>query len=212
MQRKPTYGVFTNNKTQKKLVYYPCPKNANTSIKMFLVKHLKIENKFEYRDDVPRYLRKPDRHYILPSISSFLTNYVKFHKIKAHYKMCVIRDPIERFISAYENRILFHKDSNFLNMSVNEIIEEMSNKNFKNRHFIPQNYFLGNNLKYYTHIYTLQTLNLLKYEINKFFNSEIDFPHLQKNKKDKTTVLTKYQISKLMDIYAEDYNILHNYI
>ena len=28
-----TYAVFTNKTTKKKLIYYPCPKNGNTSAK-----------------------------------------------------------------------------------------------------------------------------------------------------------------------------------
>lgn len=97
------YLILNNFKTNKKLVYYPVPKNANTSIKMFLAMHLKIDNKFEYRDDIPRFKRKLDKYYKKPSISALLPSYTKFQKVIADYKICIIRNPIERFISAFEN-------------------------------------------------------------------------------------------------------------
>ena len=46
-----TYAVFTNKTTKKKLIYYPCPKNANTSTKMFFAKHLNINNHYLFLGD-----------------------------------------------------------------------------------------------------------------------------------------------------------------
>ena len=42
---KSTYAVFKNAE-EKSLIYYPCPKNGNTSAKLFLAKHLGVEDKF----------------------------------------------------------------------------------------------------------------------------------------------------------------------
>ena len=51
------YGIFTNHNDEK-LAYYPCPKNANSSAKLFFAKHLKIEDKFLFLgDEKPRYLQ-----------------------------------------------------------------------------------------------------------------------------------------------------------
>ena len=36
------YGIFKNKNTNKTIVYYPCPKNANTSAKLFF---LRLQNK-----------------------------------------------------------------------------------------------------------------------------------------------------------------------
>ena len=43
--KKIKYGIFKNKKTNKTLVYYPCPKNANTSAKLFFAKHLGIDKR-----------------------------------------------------------------------------------------------------------------------------------------------------------------------
>ena len=46
-----TYAVFTNKVTKKKLIYYPCPKNANTSAKMFFAKHLNVDQHYLFLGD-----------------------------------------------------------------------------------------------------------------------------------------------------------------
>lgn len=46
MNKEITYAVFQNKKTRKKLVYYPVAKNANSSAKLFLLKHIKADDKF----------------------------------------------------------------------------------------------------------------------------------------------------------------------
>ncbi len=50
------YAIFENKNNGKKLIYYPCPKNANTSAKLFFARHLGIENKFVFlSDNIPQY-------------------------------------------------------------------------------------------------------------------------------------------------------------
>ena len=45
------------NKIKETLIYYPVPKNANTSIKSIFASIMGIEDKFEYREDIPRFKR-----------------------------------------------------------------------------------------------------------------------------------------------------------
>ena len=52
---KKDYLVFINKKTKKKLAFYPVAKNANTSAKLFLIRHLGIEEKFFYIENIPRH-------------------------------------------------------------------------------------------------------------------------------------------------------------
>ena len=47
------YGIFTNTKKNKTLCYYPVPKNANTSAKLFFAKHLGIEDRLVYIEKPP---------------------------------------------------------------------------------------------------------------------------------------------------------------
>ena len=70
-----SYGLFTNTKKNKTLCYYPVPKNANTSAKLFFAKHLKIEDRFIFLgDDQPRH--KQDRSIYLRENKIPLSNWL----------------------------------------------------------------------------------------------------------------------------------------
>ena len=45
-EKNSQYAIFTNKNTKRKLVYYPVAKNANSSAKLFLLKHIKADDKF----------------------------------------------------------------------------------------------------------------------------------------------------------------------
>ena len=58
MNKEITYAVFQNKKTGKKLVYYPVAKNANSSAKLFFLKHLKIDKNYYFLADMEERLLK----------------------------------------------------------------------------------------------------------------------------------------------------------
>ena len=145
MNKKITYAIFQNRNTGRKLVYYPVAKNANSSAKLFFLKHLKIDKNYYFLSDkVPEYKVNEDSKYKnldkKYNLVNFLPSYTPFEKIDVDEKCCIIRDPIKRFVSAYKNRVLFHKDFGFRNLNINEIIEKLENNSFDNRHFLPQSY------------------------------------------------------------------------
>ena len=52
------YLIIKNKNNFKTLVYYPVAKNANSSVKLFLIKHLGIEKKFYFLDnEIPCFLQ-----------------------------------------------------------------------------------------------------------------------------------------------------------
>ena len=123
------YPVFVNKKNNEKLAFYPVKKNANTSSKFFFASHLGIEDKFFYLEDkIPRFKQTQKMHDSFKNKSNLVNLYqgkYAFQKINVEYKSCIVRDPLERFLSAYKNRILFHKDEDFNNHTVNEVIEKL---------------------------------------------------------------------------------------
>jgi len=207
-EKKSTYGKFINKDTQKSLVYYPCPKNANTSAKLFFLKHLGIEKKFIFiGDKIPRYKQTKKDLKGKINIVSFLINKQPFSKIDADVKCCIIRDPLERFISAYKNRILYHKDSEFYDHSIDMIIDKLESNYFDNKHFLPQSFFLGQDLNYYNFFSNVTDLKSFENGVNEFFNNKIQFPKLQTSGKNLGISLTKIQINKIKKIYSNDYDL-----
>ena len=118
---------------------------------MFFLKHLGLETKFIFiGDKIPLFKQKKSDFNGLENLINFLPTKQPFAKIEADYKCCLVRDPLERFLSAFNNRILFHKDIAFMDNSIDMILEKLENNLFENKHFLPQNYFLGNNLDYFS--------------------------------------------------------------
>ncbi len=213
MGKKIGYAIFQNKNIGKKLVYYPVAKNANSSAKLFFLKHLKIEKNYYFLSDkVPEYkineesiYRNLDKKY---NLVNFLPSYTPFEKIDVEEKCCIVRDPLKRFISAYKNRILFHRDIGFQNMKINEIIEKMENNLFDNRHFLPQSYWLGNNLKYFTIVSNISNMETFINGVNNFFQNKVDFPRIQTGGTEEKIDLTNSQITKLKKIYSSDYDLI----
>ena len=208
--KKIKYGIFKNKKTNKTLVYYPCPKNANTSAKLFFAKHLGIDKNYYFFGDItPKYkdvgLKKDGRQ----SLYTFLPSKPKFSKVIADYKCCIIRDPISRFVSCYKNRILYHKDLEFRDHTIDMILDKLENNIYENQHFLPQNYFLGKNLNYYSFYETTKNIKLFAEKINDFFGKKIDFPTLQTGGKNLNINLTQKQLKRLGKIYDDDFQIFN---
>jgi len=205
------YAIFTSKKTGKKLVYYPVAKNANTSVKLFIIRHLGAEDKFYYIEDIPRYKHTKEMYKKLANkynLINFLPPYTQFKKISVDIKCCVVRDPIKRFKSTYTNRILFHKDEKFRDYSVNQILENLEASNFENKHFLPQSYWLGHDLSYFTFYSFTNNIENFATNINSFFNQERKFPIMQTGGNDISINLSDDQIYKIKNIYASDFELL----
>ena len=203
------YAVFTNKTTNKKLIYYPCPKNANTSAKMFFAKHLNVDKHFLFLgDETPQIEQKPEQYEGKQDIIGIIPSKQPFKKINVDVKCCIVRDPIKRFISAYKNRILYHRDIQFKDHSIDMILEKLENDNFENRHFLPQVYFLGEDLSYYTFWSTTEGVSHFAEQVNDFFSRKIIFPKIQTGGRDIKIKLTSLQISKIEKIYAKDFKLI----
>ena len=213
MKKKFTYAIFQNKKNEKKLVYYPVAKNANSSAKLFFLKHLKIyKNYYFLGDKVPEYkINQDDKYKNLDknyNLVNFLPSYTPFEKVDVDEKCCIIRDPIKRFVSAYKNRILYHKDVAFQNLDIDEIIEKLENNFFDNRHFLPQSYWLGDDLKYFTIVSNISNMEAFINGVNNFFQNKIEFPRIQTGGVGENIDLTNSQITKLKKIYSLDYDLI----
>ena len=202
-----SYGVFYNPINKQKLVYYPCPKNANTSAKLFFARHLGVEKDYIFiGDKKPRYKQDNKDFSLKKNIISFLPSKQPFSKISENFiKCCTIRNPIKRFLSAYKNRILYHKDKDFENHSIDQILTKLDNGSFQNKHFLPQTFFLGNNLRYYDFYANVNNIKLFQIRVNEFFNKKINFPKVQTGGGDIKIDLTSEQISKIEKIYEKDF-------
>ena len=209
-----TYPIF-NNKDNKTLVFYACAKNANTSAKLFFAKHLGIENNFYFiEDDIPRYKTRESLDLVNKKLGkknliNIWPNYQKFTEVNANFKCCIIRHPYERFISTYRNRILFHKDKNFRNYTIDMVLDQLENKKFENKHFLPQYFFLGDTLSYYSFYTDMKNIKFFENSVNSFFGKKIEFPKLQTGGKNYMVNLTNKQKKRIQNIYQKDFEFFY---
>ena len=202
------YLLF-NNKLNKTLVFYPVPKNANSSAKLFFAKHLNIEKHFLFiSDKIPKHKQKIEHFKGKRNLVNFLPTKQPFKKINADFTCCIVRNPIERFISSYQNRVLYHKDIKFRDHTIDEILDKLLNNNFENLHFLPQSFFLGNDMNYFSFYCFINEVNLFESFVNSFFDKKIKFPMIQVRGKEDNIKLNLDQIKKIRKIYSDDFNLL----
>ncbi len=207
-KHKSIYGIFTNKRTKKKLAFYPCPKNANTSAKLFFLKHLGIENEFIFiGDTIPSYKQTNNDLKGKKNLINFLPLQQPFTKMNIDIKCCLIRNPVDRFVSSYKNRILFHKDKGYKNHSINMILDKLEAGLFENKHFLPQSFFLGDDLNYFTFYANVKNIKFFKDKINDFFGRRIEFPKLQTGGKEFDVNLNNSQLNRISKIYAKDFEL-----
>ena len=94
MNKKISYAIFQNKNTGRKLVYYPVAKNANSSAKLFFLKHLKIDKNYYFLSDkVPEYKINEDSKYKnldkKYNLVNFLPSYTPFQKMDVNEKCCI---------------------------------------------------------------------------------------------------------------------------
>ena len=206
--QKSTHAIFTNKHNEKKLAYYPCPKNANTSAKLFFVKHLGVESKFKFiGDQIPSFKQTKKDLNGKKNLVNFLPNYQPFCKLNADIKCCFIRNPLERFVSTYRNRIMYHNDVQFRKHSIDMVLDKLENELFENKHFLPQNFFLGDNLEYYTFYTDVNNTKIFEDKVNEFFGKKIEFPKLQTGGKEIKVKLNHAQLDRISKIYAKDFEL-----
>lgn len=204
-----TYPVFTNKKGRT-LVFYPVPKNANTSAKYFLVKHLGKVDEYRKPFDLNNQFEIHIDNLSKPKVTDLLPSKQKFDTCKADEKAVILREPIDRFKSAYANKVVF-KNKSYKNHSVEQVIEKLEQGKFEDKHFLPQTYFIGEDLNYFTIIATTQDLKPFEDGLNKFFDKTIQFPKVRSGSSQIEVEITSSQKDRLYNIYKKDLELYNDY-
>jgi hypothetical protein len=188
---------------EKKLIFIHIPKNAGTSI----IKAMGCENNF--------YVDKPIHEY-----KKHYEEYWNFYK-----KFTVIRDPIDRFISAYkfarmkesgwfsatgEENLQKHCHYDICNsMNINQYVEYIfTNPKEMNIWLIPQSWVISNENNKIEIDYMVKYENLLE-DLHKIGLDSIEKLNQSKIKDETQIKLTKKSKILLSQIYSIDYQNFH---
>ncbi|MEG4644244.1 sulfotransferase family 2 domain-containing protein [Paracoccus sp. APAP_BH8] len=198
------------------LSYFPVPKVACTSLKHVFYF---IENEREFHPSTKNGMVFHIHNYY-PSVP-FQNN--PHDRLRHHHRVCVVRDPIRRFLSSYSNRVCFHKELSEKRLSPNAIsagaepdpdlevfVEKLEiyrehSKSIRD-HTAPQVSYLGSDKDYYSKIYQMSELDDLVLDLSARAGSDLELPHKQAGgPKISADSLSSNAIEKIKKFYDEDY-------
>jgi hypothetical protein len=202
--------------------YIPIPKVACTSIKLMF---FELENGFPFKG----YMVNGKRRHIHQYYGSSLWENTPHKRVANFQRVTLVRDPVERFLSAYSNRVVHHK----------ELSPEKTGPNFKNKgleynpgldlfierfedyydasgsifhHMRPMVDFLGEEASYFSKVYNIKEINQFLVDIIEHVGVDLTIGQHQKGgPKLKKENLTEPQLMKIESFYKKDYRAFHNY-
>ena len=152
--------------------------------------------------------RREDYRYL----RSILPDYDINQTQNAEVRLCVVRDPIERFVSAFTNRVLYHKKvrkeitiSEYIkSMDLPENAELYSDINSHTRALVV---LLEKDPAKFTHIFNIKQLSEVKVLFERISGIPLPDLHLQQSGDYKKPFLTDGEIQFIKSRYKEDYDI-----
>lgn len=219
------YGVHMPIKLEHyNLVYFPVPKIASSSFKStcYFVKHGKDFNVGSERGGLTL-----SGH--APGWRAQAFDKKELDSLGDYEKIVIVRDPIERIVSAFWNRVFVHKDLSeeklgknvFREMSVRpnprlvdfsekiDIYRAMSSSVRWHTNLI--SYFIGNDLGVYDHVFHMSEIKNLYDFMRKKTGLPINFSKRNSTPGDHNRYMTP-EVVENIKVYAEaDFKLLNNY-
>ena len=127
----------------------------------------------------------------------------------AKYRIGFLRDPVARFVSGYCDIAIFREKAKG-QPSITEFINNFDVYNVNssiNHHFAPQVEYLGDDVDYYTHLYTPSTIHDFRKLLEDISGRETEDLHLKAQRDIPKPKLTKEQELWIKNRYAIDYQI-----
>lgn len=219
----PSWQIHQVRLPEQKLIYIPIPKNACTSVKQAL-----HEIEFGRVFDTDRTVNEPftDVHDFYKKRDNAFTSIQNLQETTDHTRFAIIRDPVERLISCYRNRVLdlgdLRVDTEILDKmglpeepDVNAFVLNLANyqKTSKSieHHSRSQASYLGGTLRYLDKVYPIEEADELYEWLNNYA------PDLERlNRKSGGTAVDVSDLSAkalrhAVWFYRRDYKLLKSY-
>ncbi|REC57810.1 hypothetical protein DRV84_06465 [Rhodosalinus sediminis] len=199
------------------LFYAPVPKVACTSLKLLF---FSAENGRPFE---PFVVNGRTRHIHNAAYATTLHADLPLARLADMHRVAVIRDPVERLISAYRNRVRNHRElaresapAKFaktgldpdpdLGTFVDRLEDYAALSPSIHHHTRPMVDFLGPDPGWFSELYTLAELDRFLADMRARTGQPLTLPHVQTGgPKLDAGALTAAQLRKLRDVYAADY-------
>ena len=209
---------------EHKLSYFSVPKCACTSLKHFF---FTIENGFAFRD----YQANGRPMHIHNAVYQSDAFEAYPHKrIADHWKIAVVRDPLERVLSCFSNRVLHHRELERIELSEEDRERGLTRepdlttfvKNLERymdiaptiaHHAGSLTHYLGRDAAYFDRIYSMDELGALVDEVAARVGAVPELQSLQRGgPKFRVSDLALAEQDHLRRLYAEDYDIFGKFL
>lgn len=217
------YQVHKIVLSEQKLIYIPIPKNACTSTKQVLHR---IEFGREF--DTTRPVNDPyvDIHDYYKKRDGAFSGTEELKSAKDYNRFAIIRDPVERLISCYRNRVIdlgdLKKDPGSIQkyklsdtpdlntFVLNLKIYRKANKSIEH-HSRPQSAFLGDTLCYLDSVFRIEDLAGLQQFLKQFSPGLTFLKRKSGGTKVEISDLTPKALRVAHRFYKKDYQLLKKY-
>lgn len=213
--------------TKAPIAYYGSPKVACTSIKLALYELEHGVPWVDYKDASGNW------HYIHGGGTWFPAEPTVFTRLPdpdRWFKFAVIRDPIDRLLSAYGNRVVHYGELSAEKMDA-AVVKELDLKadpdlpTFLERlddyrrasksiryHTDLQSFFIGTDLAYFDKVYKMSEIAILPSDLFKRTGFPVKLLHSQQGgPRFRVDDLTARQKDRLIETYQKDYDMLGHY-
>lgn len=200
-----------------RLGYFDVPKCASTSLKMAL-------HDAEFRLPFESRLCSIDRGG-QQDIHNFFNNRYRSDISSARHRIIVIRDPVDRFLSAYANRVMDHNalseaklivtgvGTDFIfNPGLGQFLEHLDTYlqvDTVEWHLRPLSAQLPGGLDSFTRVYCMNRIQELESDLSKIFKQAISLPRRQSaGQSVSIKQLSSGQLEQIIEFCREDYELL----
>lgn len=220
-----------------KIAFFDVPKVASTSIKhaFYNLEHGKPFQKGDQGANHIHQIYKKGFYYGSSKVEKayeveYPVSEKIFDELDDYWKFAIVRDPAKRILSAYTNRILYHRDLHkvpyarlralkralTLTPTVDSFLSKIERyREFSSsirHHTDPINNFLGSDLSRFEKVYRVNEISKLASDLSTRTGLKFEIPHLQTGgHKINVNSLCNRSYIKLMKYTASEYDFLHDY-
>jgi len=195
---------------------YNAPKGGGTTIRSWI--YFAKTGELALKDEGDGYINQTKKTYqLLREIGYEVCNFIPWLDGPS---ICIVRDPVDRFMSIYKDKIQKEKKCGNPPPTISEFVRDFENLvkandhphganpnlNYLDHHFAPQSLIFGTNEDYFEHIFQMNEINTkLKSYLEDRWRLQLPDLHCRKSAKTNKSTLNEEDLYIIKDFYRSDF-------